>query len=57
VLERVSCFEALAPLAAAHHERLDGSGYPSGLDEDEALATIRVCPAGWTRTPTLRRRR
>ena len=31
VLERVSCFEELAAAAAGHHERLDGSGYPSGL--------------------------
>ena len=42
VLERVSCFEALAPVAAAHHERLDGSGYPRGLTADELTMTMRV---------------
>ena len=42
VLERVSCFEALAPLAAAHHERLDGSGYPSGLTADDLTLAMRV---------------
>jgi HD-GYP domain-containing protein (c-di-GMP phosphodiesterase class II) len=42
VLERVSCFEALAPLAAAHHERLDGSGYPSGLRADDLTLAMRV---------------
>jgi putative nucleotidyltransferase with HDIG domain len=31
VLERVSAFRELAIIAAEHHERLDGSGYPWGL--------------------------
>jgi HD-GYP domain-containing protein (c-di-GMP phosphodiesterase class II) len=42
VLERVSCFEALAPVAAAHHERLDGSGYPSGLTAGDLTLAMRV---------------
>jgi HD-GYP domain-containing protein (c-di-GMP phosphodiesterase class II) len=42
VLERVSCFEALAPMAAAHHERLDGSGYPSGLGGDDITLPMRM---------------
>jgi HD-GYP domain-containing protein (c-di-GMP phosphodiesterase class II) len=42
VLERISCFEALAPIAAAHHERLDGSGYPRGLGADELTMPMRV---------------
>ena len=31
ILERVSSFGELAMVASAHHERLDGSGYPRGL--------------------------
>ena len=31
ILERVGAFGALARIAGAHHERLDGSGYPRGL--------------------------
>jgi HD-GYP domain-containing protein (c-di-GMP phosphodiesterase class II) len=42
VLERVSCFEALAPVAGAHHERLDGSGYPRGLTADDLTLPMRV---------------
>jgi HD-GYP domain-containing protein (c-di-GMP phosphodiesterase class II) len=42
VLERVSCFEWLAPVAGAHHERLDGSGYPRGLAGDELTLPMRV---------------
>jgi len=30
ILERVPGFAPLAPIASAHHERLDGSGYPDG---------------------------
>ena len=42
VLERVSCFEALAPVAEAHHERLDGSGYPHGLGAGDLTLPMRV---------------
>ncbi|MEO5565655.1 MAG: HD-GYP domain-containing protein [Luteimonas sp.] len=31
ILERVTPFAELAPVAAAHHEKLDGTGYPLGL--------------------------
>jgi putative nucleotidyltransferase with HDIG domain len=42
ILERVGCFEPLAGVAAAHHERLDGSGYPDGLRADELSPAARV---------------
>jgi HD-GYP domain-containing protein (c-di-GMP phosphodiesterase class II) len=42
VLERVSCFEDLVPVASAHHERLDGSGYPRGLVADDLTLPMRV---------------
>jgi HD-GYP domain-containing protein (c-di-GMP phosphodiesterase class II) len=42
VLERVSCFEALAPVASAHHERLDGGGYPRGLRAGDLTMPMRV---------------
>jgi HD-GYP domain-containing protein (c-di-GMP phosphodiesterase class II) len=42
VLERVSCFEALAPVASAHHERLDGRGYPRGLAAADLTLPMRV---------------
>jgi HD-GYP domain-containing protein (c-di-GMP phosphodiesterase class II) len=42
VLERVSCFEELAPVASAHHERLDGGGYPHGLAADELTLPMRI---------------
>jgi HD-GYP domain-containing protein (c-di-GMP phosphodiesterase class II) len=42
VLERVSCFADLAPAASAHHERLDGGGYPRGLRADDLTMTMRV---------------
>ncbi|WP_373635522.1 HD-GYP domain-containing protein [Yoonia sp. SS1-5] len=32
ILTRVSVFADMAPVAAAHHERLDGKGYPNGLN-------------------------
>ena len=32
ILGRISAFGVLARIAGAHHERLDGSGYPRGLD-------------------------
>jgi HD-GYP domain-containing protein (c-di-GMP phosphodiesterase class II) len=42
VLERVPGFAPLAPVAAAHHERLDGSGYPRGLTADELTMPMRM---------------
>jgi HD-GYP domain-containing protein (c-di-GMP phosphodiesterase class II) len=33
ILGRIGAFADMAPIAAAHHERLDGKGYPLGLDE------------------------
>ncbi len=46
ILGRIGAFSDMAALAAAHHERLDGKGYPLGL-EDAAIARetriITVC--------------
>jgi HD-GYP domain-containing protein (c-di-GMP phosphodiesterase class II) len=42
ILERVSCFESLAAVASAHHERLDGGGYPRGLRADDLTLPMRV---------------
>ena len=42
ILERVPSLGALAPLASAHHERLDGGGYPRGLAADKLTMPMRV---------------
>jgi HD-GYP domain-containing protein (c-di-GMP phosphodiesterase class II) len=42
ILERVPGFNELAPLASAHHERLDGSGYPHGWTAEELTQPMRV---------------
>jgi HD-GYP domain-containing protein (c-di-GMP phosphodiesterase class II) len=42
VLERVSCFQDIAPVAGAHHERLDGGGYPRGLTAADLTMPMRV---------------
>jgi putative nucleotidyltransferase with HDIG domain len=42
ILERVSTFGELAAVAGAHHERLDGSGYPRGLTGDALTPPMRV---------------
>jgi HD-GYP domain-containing protein (c-di-GMP phosphodiesterase class II) len=42
VLERMSAFEEVAAVGAAHHERLDGSGYPRGLHGDDLTLPMRV---------------
>jgi HD-GYP domain-containing protein (c-di-GMP phosphodiesterase class II) len=42
ILERVPGFSELAPLACAHHERLDGRGYPFGLTADELTMPMRI---------------
>jgi putative nucleotidyltransferase with HDIG domain len=42
ILERAPCFAALADLAANHHEKLDGSGYPRGLKAKDLDLPMRV---------------
>jgi putative nucleotidyltransferase with HDIG domain len=42
ILARVSSFAELATVASAHHERLDGSGYPRGLTADSLSMPSRV---------------
>jgi HD-GYP domain-containing protein (c-di-GMP phosphodiesterase class II) len=44
ILERAASFAPLAPLAAAHHEKLDGSGYPFGLGAAALDLPMRVLP-------------
>lgn len=41
-LNRVAPFRELANDAAAHHEKLDGSGYPLGLEGHELTQTARI---------------
>jgi HD-GYP domain-containing protein (c-di-GMP phosphodiesterase class II) len=42
ILSRIAAFSALARVAAAHHERLDGKGYPRGLSGDEIALETRI---------------
>jgi HD-GYP domain-containing protein (c-di-GMP phosphodiesterase class II) len=42
ILERAPCFLPLADLAANHHEKLDGSGYPRSLDARQLDLPMRV---------------
>jgi putative nucleotidyltransferase with HDIG domain len=42
ILARVTAFSELARIAASHHERLDGSGYPSALTADELDLPSRI---------------
>ena len=42
ILERIPGFRPLAPVAAAHHERLDGTGYPLGLTADDLTMPMRL---------------
>ena len=45
ILRRCSAFAHLAPLAAAHHERLDGSGYHRAAKGSELSAADRLLAA------------
>ena len=45
ILKRVARFRQFAATAAAHHERLDGSGYHLGLKGDELGRVARVLAA------------
>lgn len=42
ILSRVSIFKELATVAGAHHEKLDGSGYPYGLKTDQIPFETRI---------------
>jgi HD-GYP domain-containing protein (c-di-GMP phosphodiesterase class II) len=42
ILSRIGAFEAFADLAAAHHERLDGAGYPRRLEGSEIATETRI---------------
>ncbi|MFZ0977330.1 MAG: HD domain-containing phosphohydrolase [Solirubrobacteraceae bacterium] len=42
ILGRVPGFDRLAALASAHHERLDGRGYPRGLAAEAQTMPMRV---------------
>ena len=46
ILERVPSFRHLAPLAGAHHERLDGDGYPRGLTRAALTPPMRMLAVG-----------
>ena len=42
ILSRIGAFAELARVAAAHHERLDGGGYPRGLAADQITLETRI---------------
>lgn len=42
ILARISAFSELAQVAAAHHERLDGKGYPRGLKDEQIKLETRI---------------
>lgn len=42
ILSRVVSFDELAVIAGAHHEKLDGSGYPYRLNADQLVLESRI---------------
>ncbi len=42
ILGRISAFGSMATIAAAHHERLDGTGYPNGLTAVDLTEDMRI---------------
>lgn len=42
ILGRITAFSDLARIAGAHHERIDGRGYPKGLSGDEICRETRI---------------
>jgi putative nucleotidyltransferase with HDIG domain len=45
ILSRIGAFEELARIGGAHHERLDGKGYPRGLSGDQICPLTRIVTA------------
>ena len=42
ILSRISAFAELAIVSGAHHERLDGKGYPKGLKAEQIALETRI---------------
>jgi HD-GYP domain-containing protein (c-di-GMP phosphodiesterase class II) len=42
ILGRISAFAEMAQVAAAHHEKLDGTGYPLGLRDAQIALETRI---------------
>lgn len=42
ILSKIAAFKPLAAIAGAHHERLDGKGYPRGLHGDQIPLEVRI---------------
>lgn len=42
ILGRIDAFRELAEIAGAHHERLDGTGYPRGLGAEDIRLETRI---------------
>jgi putative nucleotidyltransferase with HDIG domain len=42
ILSRIDAFQELARIAGAHHERLDGTGYPRGLQAADIALETRI---------------
>lgn len=42
ILARIGAFAELAKVAGAHHEKMDGTGYPRGLRDDEIGIETRI---------------
>jgi putative nucleotidyltransferase with HDIG domain len=42
ILSQIAAFEDIAEIAGAHHERLDGKGYPRGKKADEIPLNVRI---------------
>ena len=42
ILSRITAFKSLAGIAGAHHEWLDGKGYPRGLKGDQIALETRI---------------
>jgi HD-GYP domain-containing protein (c-di-GMP phosphodiesterase class II) len=43
ILARVDALRGIAQNAGAHHEWLDGSGYPRGAGDEAMTSTTRIC--------------
>jgi putative nucleotidyltransferase with HDIG domain len=42
ILSRIAAFKDLATIAAGHHERPDGKGYPRGLRDEQISLEVRI---------------